>query len=391
MSPVRRPARRGEEYERWVHAHAALICSELGLDMEDLRVRREVPLAGRLRYRVDVLAEAGDDVVVIECKDSRPSPQELLYAHHRVVDLARAMPDKTFHGVVMAAKAPGASGLELFDPQAPLLPAPPNLAAPMKLFVSPPRLLARHLLLWRLTNAHVEASVIRVSGPERPLPELLAGLHDPGTRARLVAAVETLAHDGADEAVQLDAAAVAANAFHHLGSGVDTHYAADVTAHYARLLGSRSRLQEAEVLRAFASYRVALDAGRHRAPGVRVVKRLNARIDDLEGVQRASALQLLGPWHGLYGDRELGIALLRRSLDASETVRTADEASYLQFIGQLRLAEIDHGSSEQWQDQATRLMPVLAARHREWAEVLIARMTAGRDVSIASRLPLHSM
>lgn len=382
----RRAPRRGERYERWVHAHAVAICTHLGLDPTRLRIRREVRLEGRLRYRVDVLAESGDDVVVFECKDSRPSPEELLYANHRVIDLARAMPDRNVYGVVMATRAPNAAGLSFFDPDAPVLAPPPNLAAPMTLFVSPPRLLGRTLLLWKLTDSSVEATVLHVGGSIRSLPEIEQALAADTTRARLAAALEAMSRSDARPSLLLEAATVAANAFHHLGSGVDTRFAADVAAAHAAAVGSHARAQEAQVLRTFADYRIALDAGRRRMPGARAVRRLDAILPDLTGIHRASALQLIGPWRGLHDDAAAGATLLKRSLDVAEDLREVEEGAYLQFIGRIRLAEIDAGDRDAWLDAAVRLLPTLKPMHREWADLLVSRMTSGQDVSIATRL-----
>jgi hypothetical protein len=389
MPSVRRRAlRSGERYERWVHAHAVTICGHLGLDLTRLRIRREVRLEGRLRYRVDILAESADDVVVFECKDSRPSSEELLYANHRVIDLARAMPERNVYGVVMATRPPNAAGLSFFDPVAPVLAPPPNLAAPMTLFVSPPRLLGRNLLLWKLTDSTVEATVLQVGRGTRTLAEIEEGLTADTTRARLTAALEAMSRRDASPSLLLAAATTAASAFHHLGSGVDTRYAAAVAADHAEVVGSRSRAQEAQILRTFADYRIALDSMQlRRTPGARAVRRLSGILPDLTGVHHVSALQMIGPWQGLYDDTAAGVGLLKRSLNMAEDLREVEVGAYLQFIGRIRLAEIDAEGHDAWLDAAVRLLPTLAPMHREWADLLAVRMASGQDVSIATRLP----
>jgi hypothetical protein len=377
----------GVAYERWVRTQTARICEAMGLAADGMRVRREVTFRGGRNYVVDVWAESHSDLVLIECKDTRVTQQDLVYHRQRVLDIAHARPDKDVYGVILTTRLPSPSWPHVVAPDS-TVNTPANVAGPIDVLVSPPRLAAGHVLLWRLSGTDTEAIVIRRGRACADPVELENGLEHARMGERLVAALGVLALPEAGANLTLKARTEASIALVHMGSGIDAYGMARLAAKAAHDTSSRHHTQYAKVFQALAEYRATVEVTPPgRVAGRQAAKRLTNDLDTLDPYYRSSALQFLGPWHARHGDRVKGERLLLASLALAEDVV---DAEYFHFIGRFRLAEMAEPQElDEKLAAATDLLPMLSPKHRELSDSLLARITNGEDTSIGSRLPLE--
>jgi hypothetical protein len=375
--------RRGERYEKWVRTHVARICAEIGVDMGNARIWSEKPFSGTLNYRSDLWVDTGDDVVVVECKANQPTSGEILHMNYKVRDIARRMPDRTVHGIMITAKAPTRASQAALAPDLEGLALTREIGS-LSLLVAPPRLLEGSVLMWLMQDGEVEARVLRRGKRARAIETLEEALQDSSAVRRLAAALELLSRNEASGGLRLQAAMRSAHDFLHLGEGVEARYMSMEAATRANELGSKFDFEAASVVTASAEYRMALDARRAtQEPAREAVRRLTGSLFSFDTWSRTAALQLLGPWHALYGDVELGRSLLKQSLVEAEK----SETLYHLFIGHVRLADTagNEGRVESIREAAA-LLPHLSAEEREWGDSLIDGLAEGRDVSIAKPL-----
>jgi hypothetical protein len=263
MRPDGSRLRRGDQYERWVRTHAAALCATIGVDMRSARVSREYRFVGELNYRIDIWLETDRDIVLIECKDTVPTPDQMLYLNYQVRDVARARPEQTVHGIMLttheptvpsrAAIAIDLCGLDRLHGD-----------SCVELFVLKPEALAGSVLLWRLEGANTTALVVRRGRRLQEIEDIEQALQDPSSAQRLPASLDVFARTDSSDSMRLAAALIAAHDFLHHGSGLEARNFGREALRLSGSVGSTHAQEAAAIVTAAAEYRMALSTRRAR-------------------------------------------------------------------------------------------------------------------------------
>lgn len=377
----------GAAFEEWIATYLPQLCRALDIETDGMRFESRVPKPGAVvGQEVDILGTADDRLLLVECKDHRRlKNSEIVSTLYRFISIAQANPNLVVHGLLVSASALSNPATRIYEDLGRVFSRPPNLADHLDLISVGPRLIEGHVLIRRYRHGANEVIAVG-SNPRRQSLETLEYIITTGDtlEGRLRASLEVVSMHR-DTSLRPLALHEGATCLLHLRESVGAHDLAVAALRTPRFTRDESLQDAGLLIVAMSQFQQGLERhSRRYRPGAGVVRRLEARLNQVTERERISYLQFLGAWHGQYGSLKCARRYL---LDSARIVESAaaPDSRYLAFLASFRMAEIARPEErDRLLAEADVHIPDLGPRHSSLARELSRRMRAGDETSIAS-------